>query len=139
MKIVSALLMVASFALSVFGQAQAASQPFTLSLGVEGEFINGHEPTEGSHVVKAGSSIFIRITKTNTSNHKMGCGRVSNSLTGLDPSYAYDVRRSSGDPASKHVINHMELGSETSRALAANSSRASLAPAAATKSRGSMT
>jgi hypothetical protein len=117
MKIILALLMVASCALSVFGQAKAASKPFTLSLGVEGEFINGHEPTEGSHVVKAGSRIFIRITKTNTSNHKMGCGTVSNSMTALDPSYEYDVRRSTGDPASKHVINHMELGSRAFQGL----------------------
>jgi len=117
MIIVPVLLLAASCGLSAVGQTQAASQPFTLTLGVEGEFINGHEPTEGSHVVKTGSNIYLTIKKTNTSKHKMGCGRVANRMTGLDPAYEYDVRNGNGNPVGKHVINHMELGSRDFQGL----------------------
>ena len=111
MKITVVLLLVAGCALFALGQAQANSQPFTLTLGVEGNFFNWYQPSEGSHVVKTGSKIYLTIKKTNTSKGNLGCDRLTNSMTNLDPAYEYDVRHHNGNPVVKHVINHLELAS----------------------------
>jgi hypothetical protein len=100
------LMLVATVAATcLYSPAQDASHPFSLRLGVEGIFLHGSQPTEGSHVVKTGSDIYLRIVKTNTSRHSLSCERDTNDVTNLDPAYEYDVRYVSGNPVGKHVIN----------------------------------
>ncbi|HXW91736.1 MAG TPA: hypothetical protein VEK33_14390 [Terriglobales bacterium] len=89
----------------MYSPAQDASQPFSLRLGVEGIFLTGHKSTEGSHVVKTGSDIYLGIVTTNTSRHSLSCMRVTNYVTNLDPAYQYDVRDVSGSPVGKHAID----------------------------------
>ena|GEM_PF-4747350 len=102
MKTILALLLIAGWAQSSFVQAQAAPRPFTLTLSVEQEPSAG---AEASCVVKAGSKIYLTIEKTNTSRHEMGCMRVTNCVTGLDPAYEFDVRYSNGNTVTKRVID----------------------------------
>jgi len=100
------LMLVATVAATcLYSPAQDASQPFSLRLGVEGMLLHGSQPTEGSHVVKTGSDIYLRVVKTNTSQHSLSCERDADYVTNLDRAYKYDVRYVSGNPVGKHVIN----------------------------------
>lgn len=87
---------------------QVGSPPFILSIGVSGDLISA---TEGPHVVRAGSDIFITIITTNISKRGMHCSKVVDSATNLDPGYEYDIRDSSGNPVKKNVRNGPEIGS----------------------------
>jgi hypothetical protein len=103
-------LLVAGCALCAFARAQAAPQPFTLHVGVEGTFLNGNQPTEGNHTVRTDSNIYLSITKTNTSKRVLYCSRTTNRMTGLDAAYEYDVRDRAGNPVAENAIKHRELG-----------------------------
>jgi hypothetical protein len=111
MKIPSLWLSVAIFAVSAVSQVHSTRAPFALTLSVEGEFIHGREPSEGSRVVKTGSNLYLSITKTNTSKHALACGTVTNQMTGLDPAYEFDVRDGKGNPVARHALDHPELAS----------------------------
>lgn len=97
--------------------AQAALQPFTLTLGVEEPLANGYQTGEGTLMLKTGSKIYLTIKTTNTSKHEISCQVIADYMTGLDPSYEYEVRDSQGKPVRKHVIEHTELASRSFQGL----------------------
>ncbi len=96
---------------------QAASQPFTLTLGVEAPLASGYQTSDGILVLKTGVKIYLTIKTKNTSKHEIGCEVIADYMVGLDPNYEYDVRDSQGKPVREHVIEHKELAGRAVQGL----------------------
>ena len=93
-KILSLLLLVASFVISSF--AKAATPPFTIAISPE------------NSEVMAGSPLRIKTLLTNTSNQLMN---VSHELGELDPAYRYEVRDSGGRLLGQKKVERPAQGS----------------------------
>jgi hypothetical protein len=75
----------------------AAKQPFTIA-------ISSKSPT-----VKAGSSVWVVVQLTNTSDQGLNASAAFSDLTGVDPNFVFDVRDSRGHLAPKRMHDHPEL------------------------------
>lgn len=97
MRILAALLLVATSAVLVLAQDRAAKQPFTIAIS----------PVNAT--VKAGADVWIKVQLTNTSKQDLDTSANISDLTGLDPNFVPQVRDSRGHLAPKRVYPHPEL------------------------------
>jgi len=75
--------------------------------------------TTDAAVVKAGSSVWIKVHLKNVSKHTVDASSSINDMIGVDPSYHFDVRDAFGGLAQKKIFEHLELatGHSISRSL----------------------
>ena len=97
MRIVFAIFLIAGWAATAAGQAQAAGLPFALSISAE------------DAVVKPQANLYVNIQMTNTSKHDIDCSGSDIGMLGMDVKYHYDVRDSSGNPVPTRQMKHPEL------------------------------
>jgi hypothetical protein len=94
--LVSLLLLVASSAPSAFASPRVRPR-FSIGLSAE------------APVVKAGSSVYMKVHLTNTSNQDLDDSGSIDEMTGVDPNFLFVVRDSLGRLVPKKMYKHAEL------------------------------